>query len=236
MTTPLLLRSALRCLPPLLLGAAALSCAPASSEDAVDQHANVDRLLDALSNGGTQDVVPSGDVSFPTGSEVLRTGTARMHHQVLFAPASVDGARGLFFAELSGDGRTFKRAVVFSANGGDTGSALTSYQDAWNERRSAQRADLLEAGFKEDGHYTDPGNDARSREELDDAIASYLRTPFGLASIVAQPVVGNRNGWVWFPWRIEAPGGALLQAGFDVVHLDAGGIPDLVCGFFEETP
>lgn len=208
---------------------------PPSAQDAPQHHGMLDAVLAALSAGQAPAHPPADQVTAPVGVRVQRTGTARAHHDVLYAPVSVGPDHGLVFAQLDAEGIPLRLAVL-SANGGSASSAVTSYQDAWNERRSWNRATLLEKGFAQDGHYTDPGTDAWSRQQLAGAIAAFHRSPVGATRIEPEAPQASMDRWVWFRWRLELPGHAVLQHGFDVIHLKDEGTPDLVGGFFEAGP
>src|SRR5262245_7373263 len=138
----------------LSLSVYALGCegGPPSAADAPEHHAALDSILTALSRGSAPPHVPADSVVAPSGATLSRTGTARSHHDLLYAAVDVNGARGLMFVIGNGPG-DYQHVVVFAPSGASASGQVQDYQEAWNERLQEPRQERLDRGFAENGRY-----------------------------------------------------------------------------------
>lgn len=117
----------------------------------------------------------------------------------------------------------------------DPTTAVTAYMAAWGEVDEAERRELLETGWADDGVYLDPSGRAEGRDALVAHIAGFQRT---FADHAMQPASGfdHHDRYIRFAWKMFDPSGKEILEGVDFGEFDDDGRLKRIVGFFGPWP
>jgi hypothetical protein len=126
-------------------------------------------------------------------------------------------------------------AHVWATQGMTPTDAVSAYAAAWAEPDEAMRRTLLEKAWTDDGVYTDPTAHLEGRDALLSHIGGFL-AQMGEARLERSSAVDVHHGVLRFEWRIVAPDGSVVTAGFDYGELADDGRLRKIVGFFGPFP
>jgi 8-oxo-dGTP diphosphatase len=112
---------------------------------------------------------------------------------------------------------------------------VSAYLKCWLTRDAAERQQLAEQCWAEDGIYVDPRNRAEGRHEFAALIDQFHQRLPG-ASFELASGVDEHHGMLRFQWRMVGTDGETQLEGFDMGELDDSGRLRRITGFFGPFP
>ena len=116
-------------------------------------------------------------------------------------------------------------------------ASLEHYFAAWGEADEDARRKHLEAGWAEDGTYTDPTADVHGREALVKHIGAFASTPQSKNfSIERSSGIDIHHRVFRFAWEMRDTSGKVITPGIDYGEFNDEGRITKIVGFFGPFP
>lgn len=96
-------------------------------------------------------------------------------------------------------------------------ATLQTYEALWSETDAARRAELIAKCLDENVEIVGPGYLVSGHEALAEHVARFQHAQPGCRSMLASGIDAH-SGWARFAVKVEAPDGAVIARGFDVVE------------------
>ncbi len=116
-------------------------------------------------------------------------------------------------------------------------ASLENYFKAWAEPDDDVRRKILEAGWAEDGTYTDPSAHVEGREALVMHIGGFKKNARANGmNIVRTSDIQFHHNVFRFQWEMRGPDGKTLTPGMDYGEFNDKGMITKIVGFFGPFP
>jgi SnoaL-like domain len=155
--------------------------------------------------------------------KTLRFVTVNAVRMSVEPPAAISFMAALWFARWMGTGASIEEHLEGIVN---------AFVDAWNERDSDKRTELLNASFAPDASLRDPFSVVVGRDEIND----YIATAHASGSPGRLERSGPVQAAIPFGWRVRHTSGEAVTSGTNYAELSLEAKLRSVVGFWDVLP